>query len=238
MCTARECLLLVRDLAALDESLLEQLFGKWGTALAGKARGEDAGGWFTGTIGEESDPKSISHEHTFGVDTADAGKIEATVTHLAEMVARRLREQALEGRTIQIKLRNSKFETITRARTLDAPTTLDVEIAKTARDLLRENWRAGTAVRLIGVQISNLSREVRQLDLLEGDRKGRWREAMAAADKIRDRFGNSAVTLAGGLRGSFRERIHEAMVQPKDVKRGSGKVDEGSAGREEVWGEE
>ena len=36
----------VGDLARLDEAFLEQRFGQWGLALAGKARGMDAGGWF------------------------------------------------------------------------------------------------------------------------------------------------------------------------------------------------
>jgi nucleotidyltransferase/DNA polymerase involved in DNA repair len=56
----------IGDLAQLDQTFLEDRFGKWGLALAGKARGEDAGGWFDGEIGEGDDPKSISHEHVFG----------------------------------------------------------------------------------------------------------------------------------------------------------------------------
>src|SRR5262249_49582023 len=60
----------VGDLAALDVSFLEKHFGKWGLALAGKARGEDAGGWFDAEIGEGGDPKSVSHENTFSVDSA------------------------------------------------------------------------------------------------------------------------------------------------------------------------
>src|SRR5437763_15125985 len=35
---------LVADLARLEEDVLEERFGKWGLALAGNARGEDAGG--------------------------------------------------------------------------------------------------------------------------------------------------------------------------------------------------
>ena len=49
---------------ALEEGDLEERFGKWGLALAGKSRGEDAGGWFDTAVGEHTDPKSISHEHT------------------------------------------------------------------------------------------------------------------------------------------------------------------------------
>src|SRR5689334_7479588 len=61
----------VGDLADLDESFLATRFGKWGLALAGKARGADAGGWFDSEIGAHEDPKSISHEHTFNIDTAN-----------------------------------------------------------------------------------------------------------------------------------------------------------------------
>src|SRR6202521_397723 len=59
----------VGDLARLEDRDLEHRFGKWGLALAGKSRGEDAGGWFDTEVGEGVDPKSISHEHTFDEDT-------------------------------------------------------------------------------------------------------------------------------------------------------------------------
>src|SRR5260221_7822487 len=53
----------VGDLAKLEEGELEDRFGKWGLALAGKSRGEDAGGWFDNEVGADLDAKSISHEH-------------------------------------------------------------------------------------------------------------------------------------------------------------------------------
>ena len=105
----------VGDLARLDDAFLEQRFGKWGLALAGKSRGLDAGGWFDSEIGEDEGPKSISHEHTFNEDTADLEQIESTLARLSEMVGRRLREHKLQARTLQLKLRYSDFSTITRA---------------------------------------------------------------------------------------------------------------------------
>src|SRR5205807_5384685 len=105
----------VGDLAALDESTLEQHFGKWGLALSGKARGQDAGGWFDTEVGEDTDAKSISHEHTFGEDTAEVALLEATLARLSEMVCRRLRESGFYARTVQLKLRYKDFTTITRA---------------------------------------------------------------------------------------------------------------------------
>jgi DNA polymerase IV len=199
----------VGDLARLEESELEERFGKWGLALAGKARGEDAGGWFDSEVGADTAAKSISHEHTYNEDTADTNLLEATLMRLSEMVGRRLREAKFYARTIQLKLRYKDFTTITRAHSLPAATQLDGEIFEQVRKLFRKNWKAGSEVRLLGVQASSFEAQEEQISLLDGGRQQRWKDALAAADKLRDKFGESSVSLAAGMRGSFRERTHE-----------------------------
>ena len=199
----------VGDLAGLEEGVLEERFGKWGLALAGKARGEDAGGWFDTEVGEHEDPKSISHEHTFNEDTANPAQLESTLMRLTEMVARRLREHGFHARTIQLKLRYKDFTTITRAHSLAAPTQLDTEIFAQVRALFRKNWKQGAAVRLLGVHLSGFEEAADQMGLLDDGRQQRWQQALAAADKLRDKFGESSVGLAGGMKGVFRERTHE-----------------------------
>jgi len=202
----------VADLARFEESFLEERFGKWGLAMAGKARGEDAGGWFDSEVGEGGDPKSISHEHTYSEDTADVEKIESTLMRLSEMVGRRLREHRLHARTIQLKLRYKDFTTITRAHSLPAATQLDTEIFEQVRTLFRKNWRKGAQVRLLGVHASSFEPIAEQRDMLEDERRQRWQQALAAADRLRDKFGESSVSLAAGMKGSFQERTHENPV--------------------------
>jgi len=199
----------VGDLARLDESELRDRFGKWGLALAGKARGEDAGGWFDTEVGADVGAKSISHEHTYNEDNADVSQLEATLMRLSEMVGRRLRESNFYARTIQLKLRYKDFTTLTRAHTLAAPTQLDTEIFEQIRALFRKNWKRGVPVRLLGVHASSFTSQPDQINLLEGTRQQRWKDALAAADRLRDKFGESSVSLAAGLRGTFRERTHE-----------------------------
>jgi DNA polymerase-4 len=199
----------VGDLARLEESELSDRFGKWGLALAGKARGEDAGGWFDNEVGADLEAKSISHEHTYNEDTGDAAQLEATLMRLSEMVGRRLRESHFYARTVQLKLRYKDFTTITRAHTLPSATQLDNEIFEQIRALFRKNWKSGAPVRLLGVQASSFASQPEQINLLEDDRQQRWKDALAAADRLRDKFGESSVGLAAGLRGSFRERTHE-----------------------------
>src|SRR3984885_1992595 len=199
----------VGDLARLEESELSDRFGKWGLALAGKARGEDAGAWFDAEVGADTEAKSISHEHTYHEDTADRNQLESTLMRLSEMVGRRLREANLHARTIQLKLRYKDFTTITLAHTLAAPTQLDTEIFEPIRALFRKNGKKGVPVRLLGVHASSFTSQADQINLLEGNRQQRWKDALAAADRLRDKFGESSVSLAAGLRGAFRERVQE-----------------------------
>jgi len=199
----------IEDLARFDDAFLESRFGKWGLALSGKARGMDAGGWFDGEVGEETDPKSISHEHTYGEDTCDAGVLESTLARLCEMVGRRLRENGLHARTIQLKLRYKDFSTITRAHTLERATQIDTELFEEVRALFRKNWKSGAYIRLLGVHASSFEDAAPQMDLLAEDKHARWGQALAAADRLREKYGESAVSLASGLRGRFRERTHE-----------------------------
>jgi DNA polymerase-4 len=205
----------VGDLTRFEDSVLEEKFGKWGLALAGKSRGEDAGGWFDNEVGADSDAKSISHEHTYNQDTANVEQIESTLMRLSEMVGRRLREGGLHARTIQLKLRYKDFTTITRAHSLPSATQLDTEIFEQIRSLFRKNWKKGIQVRLLGVQVSGFEAAAEQGNLLEDDRRRRWQKALSAADRLRDKFGEQTVHLAAGMKGGFRERTHESLPERK-----------------------
>jgi len=218
----------VGDLAKLDNDFLEEKFGKWGLAMAGKSHGQDAGGYFEGGVSyseDEDDPKSISHETTFSEDTRDPELLESTLAKLSEMVARRLRDHGLRARNVSLKLRTSDFVTITRAQTLDDSTQLDPEIAAVVQKLFRENWKAVRgrfpAIRLLGVKVADFHTSEHaeaegQLSLLPAEessaKPSRWENALSAADLLREKYGDGAISLARGMKGNYRERTHEALV--------------------------
>ncbi len=178
-------------------------------SLIEKAQGRDAGGWYDEEVGEGGEPKSISHEHTFNRDQRDPAALASMLARLTEMVCRRLREHQLHAREVQIKLRYSDFTTLTRGRTLERATQLDAEVLEMVRGLFDAHWQKGRAVRLLGVQTSALESGSAQMELLDGGQDVRRRQAMQAVDALRDRFGKSAVSLAGGMSARFRERTHE-----------------------------
>ncbi|MGH9573188.1 MAG: DNA polymerase IV, partial [Candidatus Acidiferrales bacterium] len=99
---------------------LESDFGRWGTALHRKARGIDSFEFFY-----DAEPKSISHNQTFGEDTRDRPQLESTLSYLCQKATKRLRDAALHARTVTLTLRFNDFKTITRNHTLSEPSDLD-----------------------------------------------------------------------------------------------------------------
>ncbi len=198
----------IGDLAALPADLLERRFGSMGPVLAARARGIDPS-----PVSGGDAAKSVSHEHTFDVDTAEWEVIERSLLALSEGVAGRLRAGGVKAGTVSVKIRDSEFVTITRQRTLPEPTDLTEPIWRTAVALARPEVR-GMRVRLLGVAASHLTDRV-QLSLF-GDENGRRRRVVEAADTIRERFGSRAITRARLLRSGIAQPFErDPMTSPE-----------------------
>ncbi|HTB92345.1 MAG TPA: DNA polymerase IV [Candidatus Sulfotelmatobacter sp.] len=185
----------VEQLASHSQEKLEKIFGQWGTALFRKARGGDAYEFLI-----DAEPKSISHNHTFGEDTTDVAEMETLLSHLSQKACKRLREAGLSTRTLTLTIRYAGFETYTRSRTLTEPAQLDTDIFAVFLNLFRQHRDAKRKVRLLGVALSALSHGVQQLDLLESDRREKLEKLTKAADSLRDKFGFTSVQFGGSLR--------------------------------------
>jgi DNA polymerase-4 len=90
----------IAQLQAVPLERLESTFGQWGTALFRKARGIDSYEFFV-----DAEPKSISHNQTFGEDTRDRGALESTLSYLCQKASKRMRDAGLHARTITLTLR-------------------------------------------------------------------------------------------------------------------------------------
>ncbi len=193
----------VDQLAAIPQEKLEKIFGQWGDALHRKARGGDS---YEFVI--DAEPKSISHNHTFGEDTNDTEVLHALLSHLSQKACKRLREAGLATRTLTLTIRYAGFDTHTRAKTLSEATRLDADIFQVFQNLFAEHRDGERKIRLLGVSLSGLTHGGEQLDLLEAERRERIEKLTRATDKLRDRFGFGKVQFGGSLRadGSQNER--------------------------------
>lgn len=143
--------------------------------------------------------KSISHEFTFETDLADAEALSATLLEQSERVARRARKEGLAGRTVTFVWRNPDFSRQSHGRSLKAPTSASSVIYAAALDLFREVAARSSSsdarrFRLIGVRLSNFSREEAQTSLFQEPATNPRLDA--AMDAVRDRFGEDAIRRA------------------------------------------
>jgi DNA polymerase IV len=193
----------VEQLAAVPQEKLEKVFGQWGDALYRKARGGDS---YEFVI--DAEPKSISHNHTFGEDTNNTDALHAMLSHLSQKACKRLREAGLATRTLTLTIRYTGFDTHTRAKTLSEPTRLDTDIFRVFQSLFAEHHDRKRKIRLLGVALSGLTHGAEQLALLDAERREKLQKLTQATDKLRDRFGFGKVQFGGSLRadGSTNER--------------------------------
>jgi DNA polymerase-4 len=148
----------------------------------------------------EREARSISHEETYSTNKHDHDELGRELVRLADAVAARLRSAGVGARTLTLKLRfDTGFQTITRSVTCPEAVELAPDIVGVLGPLL-EAIDPSPGVRLLGVGGSNLGPSTRQLsldDLL--DQRPDWVAATAALDRIRDRFGSSAIGPASAL---------------------------------------
>jgi DNA polymerase IV len=187
----------IADLRSLSLEVLKTAFGVNSEHFWRLSRGLDSR-----PVIPDRDAKSISHETTFYHDLHDALVLRAWLLELSDQVARRMRRYEIIGKCVQLKLRYSNFETLTRSQSLSEPTHATDLIAGTATELFARNaFDLNRGVRLLGVGVSQLTanRPV-QLSLFEEPERERSKRIDQASDLIRDKFGATAIRRGSSVR--------------------------------------
>ncbi len=192
----RENLRTIGDIRAAGEKRMRAIYGDWGAHLFALSMAQDSR-----PVDPDGERKSISAETTFFEDIADIEALEDILWPLCERVAARCRASDIAGRTLTLKLRDSKFKIITRRRQLPEPTLLAGRIFDIARQLLAADADGRTKYRLIGVGLADFSDAANadKGDMIDTETPKRA-AAEAAIAKARDKFGRDAVQTGRALK--------------------------------------
>ncbi len=142
------------ELRTLPLANLEQSFGKQGRHFFELARGVDER-----PVEPDRPYKSISAETTFGEDLSEIEALIAELPALAEHTAGRLAKAGLVAGGVQIKLKYSDHQVITRRMTVPERITEAEDIRSLAERLLRSRVELARPVRLLGVATFDLSEQ-------------------------------------------------------------------------------
>ncbi|NND44139.1 MAG: DNA polymerase IV [Xanthomonadales bacterium] len=174
------------QLRRADENVLAEVLGNRTGHFLRLVRGEDER-----LVQAAHEDKSISHEITFDTDVTDPRELRAELLRQSEAVMRRVRDQHLAARCIHLKIRDQRFRTASRSRTLVAATASSRTCYQVAKGLLLR-WleeHRNTPVRLLGVGTSRFE----PLDAAVGELDG-------TLDEITRRYGDAMITRGLALR--------------------------------------
>ncbi|MBS1741780.1 MAG: DNA polymerase IV [Bacteroidetes bacterium] len=178
----------IGQLAEAGAGELEEKLGKWGADLWLKSQGIHHR-----EVIAYHEAKSVSSENTFDENKTDLNFLKKELVRLTEKICFELRQDEKVAGCVAVKIRYPDFETTSRQTTIPY-TSADDEIIPVVKDLFQKLYRKGTAVRLLGVRLSELTNNAIQTNLFEDtERKS---DLYKAIDGVKNKFGKSSVKRA------------------------------------------
>ena len=182
----------IHTLSEIPPQLLQREFGKAGVTIWKKANAIDHS-----PVIPYVEKKTLSAEQVFQVDTIDLIQLKGELTKMVLALAFELRNKQRLAACITVKIRYTDSNTYT----------LQKKIPHTANDktlllhvlrLFEKLYQRRQLIRLVGVKLSNLVQGFYQVDLFEDTQEEV--NLLSAMDKIRSRFGDSAITRGSALK--------------------------------------
>ena len=210
----------IGDLARFDPQALVSILGRQGAALHSYAAGTEREPVVPAR--ELPPPKSVGSGLTFRRNLLGLEDVRTGLSALSDEVAARLRRHGLKCTTVQVTIRDPSFRDICRQKRLPAPTYVSRDISAAALELLLSSWNLKLPIRALTVTGQNLVDEAdagEQLDLFAAgaaphrDKLERLERTM---DKIRDKYGGTAITFASAVQGESGGTQRQDDVPPVD----------------------
>jgi len=184
----------IGELASLPLDTIKRQFGSTGAVIHSYARGID-----DREVEAPDEAKSISQQLTFARDTLDRNFLEANLHNLCQEVCQELRNQNKKARCVAIRLRYADFKTITRQVNLKEASDVTQVIFATSQHLLSKVLvQQEKPVRLIGIRISSLVGEGKQLSMFDSEIE-KPEHLDKAIDRIRRKYGPTAIKTGNGI---------------------------------------
>ncbi|MFA6940834.1 MAG: DNA polymerase IV [Clostridiaceae bacterium] len=188
----------IEDLALSSRDNIIKKLGKTGADIIQLANGIDTS---PVTPHSQGDMKSIGRSTTLSKDISDIEQAKLVLMQLSDEIGMSARKYGKKGRTVQINIKYSNFQTITRQKSVPA-TNLTREIYSAGIDLLKKNWNEVLKVRLLGISISGFDEETgaKQISMFQlpeiKDEKNDMEKIYKlenTVDTIRQKYGTSII---------------------------------------------
>lgn len=185
----------IGELAHMDTATLKSLVGnKASEQLHNHANGIDN----EPVDDSEREVKSYGHSITVEENITDKETAYKLLLSLTDAAASRMRSDNVKAHCVCVNIRNNHFKNKSHQKQFDNPTDITGVIYNTAKELFNEVWDGRTALRLIGVTLTDITKDgSEQLSLFGTDNSANVKKQKidSAIDAIRNKYGDSKITL-------------------------------------------
>lgn len=208
----------IGELAAMEPERVQFLLGKkMGTMLLDYANGRDN----SAVLAEPEEAKGYSNSTTLETDVTDFEQANVILLALSDSVSARMRADKAKAYCISVTARSNDFKTRSHQRKLDEATDITKEIYDIVKQLFAELWDGKTPLRLLGVAVTDITREEYvQQSLFFDEKKDKARKIDKTIDSIRGRFGTDIIghgsSYGSSVRVGSKHKAQMELEQEKD----------------------
>ena len=191
----------IGELACSDLRRVQTLVGvKLGRQIHNFANGIDD----SPVLAQPEEAKGYSISTTLAEDVTTIAEAHRILLALSDSVAARMRTDGARAYCISVTIRANDFKNHSHQRKLDEATDITSEILSISKALFEELWDKRTPLRLIGISLTQITREeTEQLTLFADEQKEKARKMDKAVDAIRSKFGSELIQ-----RGMAEQSLH------------------------------
>lgn len=189
----------IGDLAKADLTAVQYTVGK----KAGEQLIKSANGIDDSPVSDAPrEAKGYGHSITVENDIKTYDEAYGLLMNLCDASAMRMRADDVRAYCVCVNIRDNNFKNKSHQKKLDNPTDITIEIFNVAKELYRELWDGETPLRLIGVSLSEVTKEKgEQISMFieNEESKDKGQNIDKTVDNIRHRYGNTKIMRGSAL---------------------------------------
>ena len=204
----------IGDLANTPLERVQRIVGvKMGKQIHDYANGIDD----SPVLAAPEEAKGYSISTTLEEDVVTSEQAHKVLLALTDSVTARMRADNVKAFCVAVSIRSNDFKTRSHQKKLMDPTDISTEVYKLTKQLFAELWDGHTPLRLIGVALTDLTKEeTAQMSLFPDEKKERSRKLDKAYDAINKKFGAATIQRGSNLQSELRVgKKYQAQMEQK-----------------------
>ena len=159
--------------------------------------------------------KGYSVSTTLEEDVVTAEQAHKVLLALTDSVTARMRAESIKAYCVAVSIRSNDFKTRSHQKKLSEPTDISTEVYHLSKQLFAELWDGYTPLRLIGISLTDLTKEdTVQMSLFPDEKKERSRKLDKAYDAINKKFGAATIQRGANLNSDLRVgKKYQAQIE-------------------------